>query len=191
MNINEIASTIANAGTKFASFTYRSKSDDSLARYTVILGFSYNTLLEKSKTELEIVMNEIGEELKPAAQAVMDSINKSIAAHANGSQSDDYTKKGQYVSVGNGVNINTVDNTIQVFGLVRSKVVLESGVRKQVKSAPFTIAKNKVRQMLSMSKFREFAFDVGNIHTVKVNGDTLEVVDAYDFEPSTEESVTV
>lgn len=171
MNITEILTS--NNRPQFASFTYRSKSDGSLARYTVILGFKYTNLVEKSKTELELAMKDIEQDLIPAANAVMESINKTLTAHANGTQSDDYTKKGMYEPLGNGVNLNKNDNTIQVFGLVQSKVVIEEGTKKETKSAPFTIAKNKIRKMLSMSKFREFAFDLGNIEQVKVDGDTI------------------
>ena len=173
-NIVEILSNLTN--TTFASFTYRSKTDNSLARYTVILGAKYSNLLEKSKLELELSLANLDASLIPAANQVMLSINKSITAHAAGSQSDDYTKKGQYTSIGNGVNINNTDASIQVFGLIHSKVVLEEGIKKIVNSSPLTIAKNKVRKMLPISKFREFAFDLGNIQTVKVNGDTLEFI---------------
>lgn len=187
----QIIETITNAGTTFASFVYRSKSDNSVARYTVILGGKYSNLLEKSKLELELNLSEnkyTGIDLD-AANAVLDSINKSIIAHSNGTQNSDYTKKNQYEPLGNGMNINTKDNSIQVFGLLQSKVVIEPGVRKEVKSSPMTIAKNKVRKALPISKFREFAFDIGNIKTVKVNNDTLEIIDSYEFEPTTE-SVT-
>jgi hypothetical protein len=173
-NILEVLSTVTTS--KFASFTYRSKTDGSLARYTVILGATYLNTLEKSKTALEIEMESMDASLLPAAQAVMESLDKSIAAHKAGTQSDDYTKKGQYQNIGGGVNLNSNDNSIQIFGLLHSKVVLEEGVRKEVKSAPFTILKNQVRKLLPISKFREFAFDIGNIQTVKLNGDTFEFV---------------
>jgi hypothetical protein len=159
---------------QFASILYRSKTDGSLARYTVILGSKYDNLLEKSKLELEIAMQTIEPDLKDAAQAVLDSLNKSITAHNNGTQSEDYTKKGQYIPLGNGLNLNETDGTLQLFGLVQSKVVIEEGTpKKPVKSSAMTIAKNKVRKMLPISKFREFALDAGNLQVVKVDGDIL------------------
>ncbi len=172
-NISEI---IASAGATFASFLYRSKSDGSLSRFTVILGAKYSNLLEKSRLELQLQMETMEKELLPAAQEVMQSLEKSIVAHANGEQSSDYTKRNLYKPIGNGVNINLNDNSLQVFGLVQSKVILQEGVRKEVKSSPMTIAKNKVRKMLPLSKWREFAFDAGNIEAVKVNGSTIEFV---------------
>jgi hypothetical protein len=173
-NISEI---ISSAGATFASFLYRSKSDGSLSRFTVILGAKYSNLLEKSKIALWIEMQTMEKDLLPAAQAVMESLDKSIEAHANGKQNENYTKAGMYKSIGNGVNINLNDNSLQIFGLIHSKVVIDPGTpRKPVNSAPLTIAKNKVRSLLPISKFREFAFDAGNIETVKVNGSTIEFV---------------
>ena len=175
--MQNIIETLSNVGTStFASFLYRSKTDKSLARYTVILGTNYLTLLEKSKLALELDMANYSGEMLVAAQAVMESLNKSIVAHKAGTQSDDYTKKGQYTNIGGGINVNSKDGSIQVFGLIHSKVVIEAGEpKKVVKSAPLTIAKNTIRKSLAMSKFREFAFDAGNIKTVKTNGEVLEL----------------
>ena len=189
--IENITNTITNAGTTFASFTYTNKVTKSgelpeTARYTLILGAKYINLLEKSKLELELLIPTFEGDMLVAANEVLASINKSIVAHNAGTQNEDYTKKGMYSPIGNGVNINDNDGSIQVFGLLHSKVVLKEGFRKPVKSAPMTILKNKVRKMLPMAGFREFAFDAGNIQTVKVNGDTLEVITSYDFEPTAE-----
>lgn len=167
-------------GCQFASLTYLSKTDGSLARYTVNLGFSYHNAVTKSVTELEILIAEKAaqwsELTKQAANEVMESLKKTLAAHAEGKQNDDYTKKDQYIPIGNGMNLNTTDNTIQLFGLLHSKVVLVEGTRKEVKSKPLTIEKNKIRRELSVSKFREFALDVENVAGVKVNGGTIELV---------------
>ena len=179
--VAEITKTIAKIkGNQFASLTYLSKSAGELARYTVNLGFSYHKLIEKSVVELEILTAENETVWNPlqkqAADEVMASLKKTLEAHANGGQNEDYTKKDTYVSIGNGINLNTVDNSIQLFGLVNSKVVLVEGIHKKVNSAPLTIEKNKIRKQLSVSRFREFAIDESQIAQVKVNGDTLEFV---------------
>lgn len=177
--IAQIAQAIKGiTGCQFASLTYLSKTDGSLARYTVNLGFSYHKAVEKSVTELEILMAEMTDKTTlayEAAVAVMESLKKTLAAHAEGKQNDDYTKKDQYIPIGNGLNLNTTDNTIQLFGLLQSKVVLVEGERKEVKSKPLTIEKNKIRKQLTVSKFREFALDTENVAGVKVNGDTIEM----------------
>ena len=168
-------------GNQFASLTYLTKKTKELARYTVNLGFSYHKAVEKSVTDLQILTKENwatwSELQKQASGEVMESLLKTLVAHENGTQNDDYTKKGQYVSLGNGLNLNTTDNTIQLFGLLQSKVVLTEGEpQKPVKSAPLTIEKNKIRRQLTVSKFREFALDKENITGVRVNGNTIEMV---------------
>jgi len=163
---------------KFASFTYLAKSTGELARFTVNLGFSYHELVKKSVTELEILMVENENVWNPlqkqAAVEVMKSLHKTLEAHSKGAQSDDYTKKGQYIPLSTGVNLNITDSTLQLFVLVNSKVVLTEGVYKTVNSAPLTVEKNKIRKLLPVSNFREFALDVGQLEGAKISGEVFE-----------------
>ena len=177
----EISKAITNIkGCQFASLTYLSKTDGSLARYTVNLGFSYHKAVVQSVTDLEIIMAEIVDKASlryQAAVEVMESLKKTLTAHEQGTQNEDYTKKDQYISIGNGLNVNTTDNSLQLFGLLHSKVVLREGEpKKKVNSKPLTIEKNRIRRELTIGKFREFALDKANIAGVKVNGETLEVL---------------
>lgn len=179
-NTLNIIHSVKNSGVGFASLLYRSKSDESLARYTVNLGFKYINLLEKSISELQAKIDnyEFATELeKQAAGEVMASLQKSLISHQNGQQNEDYTKKGQYTSLGNGLSIHENPDgktSLQLFGLVQSKKVIEQGLpKKQVNSKPITVAKNAIKKNLSISKFREFALDIGNIQMVKVDGQTL------------------
>lgn len=202
MNNLLIESIRSKAGkAQFASFCYTTKKTLSKksgevlkggekSRYVIILGANYGNLLDKSllaaqlltKEDIATIVvehaNDYLDELTPeimeaARQEVIQSFEKSIAAHKAGTQSDDYTKKGQYIPLGNGLNINSNDGTLQVFGLVQSKVVLENGVFKHVNSAIETIAKDAIKKSLPISKFREFALDAGNIHFVKLAGNVL------------------
>jgi hypothetical protein len=166
-------------GARFASLTYLSKKHGELARYTANFGFTYAQVLEKSKLELELLIAENTDKwdavTKEAAAELMASFNESIEKHAKGEQNSAYTKKGQYVPLGNGVNLNSTDNTIQLFGLVLTKTVLVEGTYPVVNSAPKTIAKNKLRKMLPIGKFREFALDEWQVAQMKINGDTIEI----------------
>jgi len=175
-NVIELAQNIlATNGAKFASFLYTSKGTGETAKYVVVLGANYLNLLEKSLAELlEVNTAKFTDLEKVAFAQVKASLEKSIAAHREGKQNEDYTKKGQYRNLGKGLNVNDNDGSLQLFGLVISKTVIVPGVHKKVNSAPLTIAKSKLQKELSMSKFREFALDTGNIHEVKANGETLE-----------------
>lgn len=165
-------------GCQFASFTYRTKKTKELARYTVNLGFNYLNAVKADITDLEILLGEITDKTSiefEAATLHLASLRESLEKHLNGEQHSAYTKAGQYISIGNGLNINTTDNTLQCFGLVVSKVSLQPGEpQKPVKSAPLTIAKNKIRRRGKVGQLREFALDEGNVCGVKVNGETIE-----------------
>lgn len=166
-------------GNRFASFTYLSKSAGELARHTIQLGFSYHELVKRSIEELALLMVD-GETAwtpiqKQAAAELMASFNKTLEAHARGEQNSDYTKRDQYFPLANGININSTDGTIQVFGLRVSKRVIREGTYKTVNSRPLTLAKNEIRKQLSVGKFKEFALDVGNILGARVQGETIEM----------------
>src|ERR1035441_2544994 len=168
--IDQITSQVAALqAVRFASLTYLTKSTKELSRYTVNLGFSYHNLVVKSVAELKEIVeyhqlqNDWTALQFEAANEVTESLNKTLAAHAEGKQNEDYTKKDTYVPLVNGLSLNTVDNTIQLFGLLNTKTVLVEGVYKKVNSAPLTIEKNKVRRMLSVSDFREFALDLSQV----------------------------
>jgi hypothetical protein len=156
------------------SFTYTSKKHNETARHTLLTGINYQKLLQKSIEKLQRLIPTFRGIKRQAADEVLASLQKSLEAHKAGTQSDDYTKKGQYAHVANGVNINLNDNSIQVFGLAHRKVVLVPGVYPPVNSRPLTIAKNEVRDLLPISKFREFALDAGVILQGKSNGRTYE-----------------
>ena len=164
-------------GCQFGSILYRSKSINEIARYTVLLGFSYHNLMEKSLVEIKAILPTLKTPLEiEAGNAILESINKTLTAHAAGQQNPDYTKLGMYTHLGNGININNNDGTWQVFGLLQSKTVISPGdPRKPVNSKPLTIAKNKIDKALSKSRFREFAFDYTNVGSVKVDGQTLVI----------------
>jgi hypothetical protein len=127
---------------------------------------------------LELFLTEIKDKTSlefEAATLHLASLRESLEKHLNGEQHSAYTKAGQYITIGNGLNLNTTDNTLQLFGLVVSKVSIEAGEpQKPVKSAPLTIAKNKIRRRGKVGQLREFALDEGNVIGVRVNGDTIE-----------------
>lgn len=155
---------------QFASLTYTAKESGEVARHNILLGFNYRTCLEKSLAELEIVRPFLKDIDAIAADELLESFRKSLAG-----KQDAYTKAETYVATSiRGLKVNTVDNSLQLFGLVQSKTVIVPGVHKTVNSAPKTIAKNAIRKLLPVGKFREYALDPETIHGARVNGQTIE-----------------
>jgi hypothetical protein len=172
MNSDSIIELLAqNKGCRFASFVYTSKSSNETARHTVLLGFSYINAVQASLNELREKFLTLTNEIEiQAASELIESFNATL----NGTQ-EGFTKKGLYLSTGiSGLNVNSNDGSLQLYGLAQSKVVIVPGTYKEVKSNPKTIAKNKLRHELPIGKFREFALDAGNIHAIKATGETLE-----------------
>ena len=179
-----IAPILASEGkARFASFTYRNQQGE-LSRYNLQLGFSYGAVLEKSKVELEVLTQEDMLEIKTknpdftsslimqAREEIMASINKSLGAFENGEVNPDYTKKDSYLSIAPGFKININDFTIQIFGLLNSKVVLEAVEYPRVNSRALTLAKKEIEKRLTKSKFREFALE--NLVGARINGEVFE-----------------
>jgi len=179
-----IAPILASEGkARFASFTYRNQQGE-LSRYNLQLGFSYGAVLEKSKVELEVLTQEDMLEIKTknpdftfalvmqAREEIMASINKSIGSFENGEVNPDYTKKDSYLSIAPGFKININDLTIQIFGLLNSKVVLEAVEYPRVNSRALTLAKKEIEKRLTKSKFREFALE--NLVGARINGEVFE-----------------
>lgn len=168
----DLLQNLAKTGnSQFASFTYTDKKSGGTSRYNVTLGFSYLNAVENSKLELELAKPSLSDPTDIlAANELLESFGKTL----DGTQ-DGYTKAETYADTAiKGLKVNTVDGSLQLFGLVNSKVVLVPGVHKEVKSAPKTIAKNRLRKMLAIGKFREFAIDEGHFLSARLNGDTIE-----------------
>ena len=90
---------------RFASFTYQSKSTGEVARYTIQLGFSYRTCLEKSKLALEIESAALNGLDKQAAEELLNS----FVASLNGTQ-ENYTKQEIYADLLSGKSDEEVMN---------------------------------------------------------------------------------
>jgi hypothetical protein len=174
MNVSElIANLSAQTGCRFASILYTAKASGEVARHTVNLGFSYHNSVENSLAELREMMPQLSGIEFDAAKELETSFAKTLAAHAVGEQNSDYTKKGQYHEICKGLNVNLLDGSFQLFGLTVSKDVVTPGTHRVVKSAPLTVAKDKLRKSLPVGKFREFALDAGTVQSVRANGETL------------------
>lgn len=168
-------------GNRFASLVYRSKESGELARHTILIGFSYHNSIVESLKQLRAMTFEAGSIEAQAQAELIASFEKTLAAHADGKQNADYTKGAVYDDVSldgvpvSGIRYNSNDGSFKLFGLSIKKDVLENGVFKTVKSAPLTLAKNKLRRELPVGKFREYAIEAGALAGAKMNGETLEM----------------
>lgn len=162
-------------GVQFASLTYRTKATGEKARYTIILGANLENAYKSDVAKVEAHIPTITDPLElQAANELLTSLQNSLDKGIG--NNDDFTLKGVYVATGiPSVFINSNDNVLHLRNVfVQSKVVLEEGEpRKEVKSKPLTIAKDKMKKSLGLrtNKLRQFVLD--GITIAKVNGDTI------------------
>lgn len=161
---------------QFVGFTYTSKGTGEIARYTLQIGVDYKGLVERSLLELEL--NEATHKAQPfgaeAFEAVQASLKESLLAMAEGREHKDYTKAGIYISICSGIRMNSNDLTLEVCGVQRSRVVIQKGEYKTVKSKSLTIVKNAIRDTLPLAKYRTLSLDIGAISSARINGETID-----------------
>ena len=170
---------------RFTSLVYRSKTSGEKSRFTVITGFNYEKCVEDSLLQLELLSLEDivtlliskhgGSEAEwfPIVAQAASELTESLTKTLLGAQ--DNSRSNQYRQVAPGIKENLNDKTLELTGLIHSKVVLEEGEFKDKKSSNKTIAKDTIRKFLKVGKFRSFALDSGAISRVKLMGETIEL----------------
>jgi hypothetical protein len=107
-----------------------------------------------------------------AREELIASLRTSIETEAHNPA---YTKAGYYEHITEGIKENA-EGQIYVNAFVLRKTVEIPGQYKEVKSKPLTIAKNKIRKQLKAGQFREFRLDLTQIHSINMNGKTIEIL---------------
>lgn len=166
---------------KFASFTYKAKGTGEVAKHTVLLNFSTEEAYKKDLEAVNKIFTETDNPLtKEAAGAILSSLAVSLeggigknpaythGADARGAGCETY----KHIDGLPGVKIHMETGSLHINGMAISKEVITPGTYKQVKSAPLTIEKQKIKKELRSGKIREFVID--NLIGVRINGETLE-----------------
>ena len=170
---------------KFASFTYTDKKHGETARRVLQLGVPYSTLLNAAILEVELLdVNTFAAENKFPVELVTEAKNELLASwreslekNAIGQFNSAYTKAGIYSTVSPGIKVNENDGTLEIWGVEQSKVVLVKGIYPIVKSKPLTLAKNAIKKLTRLGKFKSLSLDAGHAHTFKLNGETIQFGD--------------
>jgi hypothetical protein len=179
-NVADLISSIEKGkGAKFASFLYRSKGTGELARHTIILGASTETLYQKDIEVLQFLMDagEFDGIRLEAAAAILKSRHESLTVGVGHNSAYTHSPENgdTYVyPVGlPGIRVHKETGEVYVNGLTEGKVVIEAGEYKVVKSRPLTLAKKEIEKMIPGSRFRQFI--LRNVRTAKLNGEVLEI----------------
>lgn len=135
---------------------YRNASSE-VADYSIIFHMSYKNALERSITTLEAVVPVTDLEAT-AKQELIDGYSQSLKRIEDKEEIDDaYTRffdsDGTPIK---GVKLHTESETLHLYGLVVHKKVIMPGNYKKVNKKELTIAKDKLRKLCPVEKFRQF-----------------------------------
>lgn len=168
-----------NKGAKFGSFVYRNEHGE-VARVTLILGASTETLYKKDIEVLQGMLPDLQGVEKICAQELLDSRTESLAVGIGHNSA--YTLEDVYVyPVGleeKGIKVHKENGSILVRGLAQGKVVLQAGIYPPDRRRPKTVIKDGIRAQLPSHKFRTYRID--RVGTAKMNGEVLEIENLLD-----------
>lgn len=150
---------------------YRNEASE-IADYSVAFHISYENALKKSIAVLS-ALDLQGDLEKQARFELLDSFAKSLARGAGSPELEErdptysYFKDddGNYIK---GVKMHDATWTLHLYGLVVHKRVLMPGIYKHVNHRPLTIAKDKLRHLTPVGKFRQFKLLSSQVDNIAV-----------------------
>ena len=175
MNQEQFVAELAKLRTSSTFLTlkgYRSESGE-IADVNIIFHISYKNALLRSIGILEAVIpnDELEAQAKrECLESYMTSLDK-IETTPIEEIEDSYRRftdsNGKYIK---GVKLHEQTGVLHLYGLVTQKRVIMPGLYKKVNSKPLTIAKDKLRRLCPVSKFRQFKITTDQVDSVSVEG---------------------
>lgn len=154
---------------------YRNEHSE-VADYSVVFHISYKNALERSIAALEPYVPADDLE-KVARQELIDGYTKSLNKMAETpveEVEDAYTRffddDGKYIK---GIKLHTESKTLHLYGLVSQKKVLMPGSYPTKNKRALTIAKDKLRKMCPVDKFRQFKITPEQVDLISVQNLSL------------------
>lgn len=155
---------------------YRNEASE-IADYSIAFHFSYENALKKSIEVLKS-LDLKGDLEKQARTELLSSFNTSLARGAATPELEErdptfsYFKDsaGGYVK---GVKLHTKTDTLHLYGLVVHKRVLMPGLYAPRNQRPLTVAKDKLRYLTPVGKFRSFKMTPSQVDYIAVENVSL------------------
>jgi hypothetical protein len=168
MKINELIKTLVEASKHawFVSLEYTAKGTGDVARYVIQPGVSYSRQISNSITALAIMLRQgLEEPMLEAAQELLESFQLSSEGRNYSASAEEYMdiddpETGYPV---HGLRQHIQTGQIEVFGVIRSKVLHEAGDGRKPHTYrnELTKAKAELRKALPIGHWR--AFDIALI----------------------------
>ena len=155
---------------------YRNEASE-VADYSIAFHFSYENALNKSIDVLNALDLKTDLEKKARAELV-DSFKRSLAKGAGSPELEDrdptysYFKDNDGIYV-KGVKLHAASNTLHLYGLVVHKKVLLPGFYPPKNRRELTVAKDKLRYLTPVGKFRSFKMLPSQVDGIAVQNISL------------------
>lgn len=146
---------------------YKAESGE-ISDFNVVFNISYhNALIKSHKIVSDFVpTNEIEIQAK---KELLESFEKSLSSNVEPTNDEVYRSvfnaDGEKLS---GVKIHRETGELHLYGLLVNKKITKSIDHKKVNSRPLTIAKNKIRNLCPVSKFRQFKLTENNFQSISI-----------------------
>lgn len=166
------------SGATFLTVSEYTNSVGEVADYSITFHVSYQSLLLRSLVQLEsyVPENELElkakQELAKSYQASLDKMNSTEMEQLEEHYTHFKDSNGNYIK---GVKLHNASNALHIYGVVVHKRVITPGTYKKVESKPLTLAKNKISNMLPISKWRQFKITPEQVKSINVQHKRIEV----------------
>ena len=147
-----------------------------VADYSIVFHMSYANALRRSLVALESIVPSddleatAKQELQGSYQASLDKMATTPIEEIDDNYTRFFDDDGSYVK---GIKLHTETNTLHIYGLVNNKRVLMPGQYKKINRKPLTIAKDKLRRLCPVNKFRQFKITSNQVDRISVENLSL------------------
>jgi hypothetical protein len=149
---------------------YRNEFSE-VADYSLVFHINYENALKRSVEKLRQVNPTNSLELRAKEELIDGYTNslKKISQTSIEEISDAYTRffdsNGNYIK---GIRAHTATGVLYLYGFVNCKRVIIPGTYPMRRQEDLTMAKNKLRKMVPVSKFRQFIITPNRVNRIAV-----------------------
>lgn len=167
---NSVNNTLT--GVSFLSIRNYTNASGETANHLVNIGINYAKAKAK---DIETLKNlDINEHNFKSDLALIEEARQALIAElTNPNANRSQAQADAYTPIVDGLKVHNESGKLIIYAFREKKTVITEGTYKTVKSRPLTIAKNELRKLLRVGKFKNFAIELGN--ELKANGETLEL----------------
>ena len=177
-NLYKLISKFNFNGVSFVSLkNYSSdKSENTeVADILINVGVSYVNMKQsdietlKNAREIDLITDSFDMEL------IKEAIKSKLESLTNPNENRSKGQTENLVHLNNGIVYAPNTDNLLISGVVVRKTVLKSGIYKEVKSKPLTLAKKHIEKMLDLKTSKIRYYKLSNLGTCRVSGDTFEI----------------